>query len=239
LIANRTSLRRGRAGGRTRRGNALIEFLLTVPILGFMMALTVYMSFAMLTRQQAIIEARAKLWHSVNNDAWSAMKLEGYDPNAGGAPPQTGWGDKPRGSGEELTRLQPDIQQTTIARVSSAKGRDYWERLWENLPGRSDIKVSRSFKTSGTVWDFIDHNASGDHTRDSSAWHFYHLDAWKIARSGPLSEIFNAFDKNMNTEGGLGFFDKTRDDIIKRWWHGTDILDSEMNSGTGAAGAGN
>jgi hypothetical protein len=199
-----------------RRGNALIEFLLAVPILGFMMAFAVYMSFAMLTRQQVIIEARANLWHSVNNDAWSPMDLLTLVNPLSPPPAPQGWGNKPRGTGEELDRLVADIQGSVSNGMTNSKAIDYWFRLRDNLPGRSDIKVSRSFTTKGAVWDFIDHKAAGDHTRDSSAWHFPHLDAWEIARSGPLSEVFQAFEQHLDSTAAP-HFEQTREDILTRW----------------------
>jgi len=219
--------RRTRAARAHRPGNALIEFVLTLPIIVFMAGTTMYMSFAMLTRQQALCEARYRLWNSANNDPWSPMKLEGFDPGSAGAVPRTGYGSKPRGTGDELDQLRADVQSRSLAKASNARARDYWERLWDNLPGRSDIKVSRSFTSSGSLWNFIDHTATADHFRDSSPWHYYHIDAWKIARSGPLKEIFDAFHNGL--QGTVApHFQATRDDIIKRWWHGSDILDDDL-----------
>jgi len=224
-IAPASAARRSRR--RARPGNALIEFVLTLPIIVFMCGTTMYMSFAMLTRQQALIEARYRIWNSANNDPWSRMKLEGFDPVGSTPPARVGWGSKPRGYGEELDRLRADVNAKSVARATNAQARDYWERLWDNLPGRSTIQVSRTFKSSGSLWNFIDHTTTADHFRDSSPWHYYHIDAWKIARSGPLRDIFLAFRDNLQGQVAP-HFQTTRDDILHRWWDTNDLSDVDL-----------
>ena len=204
------------------RGNALLEFVLTLPIIIFVTGLVIYMSLALLTKQQTIVEARHQLWHAVGYGGWSPMRLEGWEPDTGGDPE---WGNRPRGTGEELDRLRQNVEPDTIRKVSSPRARDYWDRLWGNLPGRHETHASRSFETQGSLWNFIERTALADHWRDSSAWPFDHLDAWKIARSGPLRVIFESFRDNLSGDVA-DHFKPTRDDIIQRWWHGSDVLES-------------
>ena len=218
-LLRRTARRRAEAG------NALLEFVLTLPIVIFMTGLVITMAMAMLTKQQTLVEARYHLWRAAGHGHWSDMKLEGWVPaGSGGATADDG--DMPRGTGEELSRLYDDVAPETVARTSDAQARDYFSRLWGNLPGRHKTEATRTFKTQGGLWDFIQRSATSDHFRDSSPWHFYHLDAWKIARSGPLREIFEAFRDNLQADVAP-HFKPTRDDIILRWWHGNDILDEE------------
>ena len=210
---------------RARRGNALLEFVLTLPIIIFMTGLVMYMSFGMLCRQKALVDARRSLWRSAGRGRWTPMKLEGHTP--GVDVDEDDDTHRPRGVGEELDRLWGDVAADTVAKTTNPMARDYWNRLWDNLPGRHESKASRSFKTSGRLWNFIHRTARAEHKRDSSPWHFYHIDAWKIARSGPLKEIFEAFREHLEMETFAPHFEPTRDDIMRRWWHGQDILEDE------------
>jgi len=205
----------------TRRGNALLEFVLTLPIIIFITGLTMYISFGMLSKQRALVDARRALWRSAGHGHWTAMRLEGHTP---GQVEDDGT-KRPRGTGEELDRLRPDVEPDTIARTADPQARDYWFRIWDNLPGRHESHAQRSFKTSGSLWNFIHRTAKAEHWRDSSPWHFAHLDAWKIARSGPLQEIFQAFRDHLEMARFAPHFEQTRDDIMNRWWHGEPYED--------------
>jgi hypothetical protein len=210
------------------RGNALLEFVLTLPIIFFMTGLTIYMSMAMLSKQQALVEARYTLYRTATNGYWPPMKGVALSDTSYTNSPRDG--NMPRGFGEELDRLEPEVAPPTLASTSNGQAREYWQRLWTNLPGRHETRAQKSFETKGRMWDFIERPAKANHVRDSSPWHFFHLDAWKIARSGPLREIFDAFYNNLQATVAP-HFDPTRKDIIDRWWHGTDILDDEANGG--------
>jgi hypothetical protein len=224
LNAHGARRERGRRAARApRAGNALLEFVLTLPIIIFMTGLTIYMSMAMLTKQLVLYDARYRLWASAGHGDWTHLKLEGSVP---GASDDDGT-QRPRGSGEELDRLRPEVEPDTIAKSSNPMAREYWQRLWDNLPGRHETESSRSFKTSGSLWNFIQRSAGAQHLRDTSPWHFDHLDAWRVARSGPLKEIVEAFRTNLEQATVAPHFEKTRDDIIHRWWHGDDLLSQE------------
>jgi len=223
-------------GRRRAPGNALVEFVLTLPIIFFMTGLTIYMSMAMLSKQQALVEARYTLYHAAGNGHWSPMKGVAWDDTMDlGQQPEDG--DMPRGSGEELDRLYPEVAPQTLASTSNGRATEYWQRIWDNLPGRHETRAEKSFETKGRMWDFIERPARANHVRDSNEWYFcrdsdrhINLDAWKIARSGPLREIFDAFYNNLQATAAP-HFDPTRKDIIDRWWHGRDILDDEANGG--------
>ena len=222
------------AGGRDRRGtacraparrprrrpaagNALIEFILTLPIVVFVAGLTIYMSTAMLTRQQALFEARHIILNSSNtDDGWSSMKgLETWLPGVGGHHAND---NLPRGTGEELDRLRADIYNDTFAKCSSAAARDYGELIWSNLPGRRDVHTSASFTTSGRMWDFIEKTVTADRCGDTSPWYYHDLDTWQMARASALQDVFKAFYSNL--QGSVApHFQATRDDIVQRWWH--------------------
>jgi len=213
---------------RARGGNALLEFVLTLIIIIPIAGLTMYMSSAMLTKQKALFACRRSLWRSAGHGHWTPMELEGTDPyddeDADMEPDDT---YRPRGEGEELDRLRPEVEPETLAKTSNAMAREYWFRIWDNLPGRHESEASRRFESTGQMWRRIPHTSHAQHKRDSSPWHFYHLDAWKIARAGPLKEIFGAFEKHLETEQFTEHFEPTRKDIIRRWFHGGDILRQE------------
>ena len=209
-----------RGARRCARGNALLEFLLAIPIIVFVAGLTVYMSMAMLAKQSALIEARYNLYKA-SHGGWSPMKLEGWDPDL--TNPGTGGVNQPRGYGEDLDRLKPEIGPSTTAQVSNPLARDWWERIWDNLPGRLKTNSTKTF-TTAPMWNFLEKSADADHQRDSSSWHFQHLDIWKIARSGPLSEVFNDFRQNLSLGQVAPHIKPTCDDIYTRWWHAGDLL---------------
>ena len=212
------------AGGARRRvrGNALLEFLLTIPIIVFVAGLTITMSVAMLAKQQAVMYARVDNYNA-SHCGWSAMKLEGWDPSQ--TAPGAGGANLPRGYGEDLDRLRPEIEPSTIARSPNPAARDLWERLWDNLPGRLTTSASKSFTTM-RAFNFIRGPAQAEHQRDSSPWHFYHLDFWRIVRSGPLSEEFSTFRQAFQFNGAqlAPHVRPTCDDIYKRWWDASDLM---------------
>jgi hypothetical protein len=205
------------------RGNALLEFLLALPIVVFLTGLAIYMSLALLTKQQVIVEARHRLWQGAQHGHWSDLNLDpNWDPRAG-----TGTNDMPRGRGEELDRLRPEVEPPTLASSSNPGAVDYWLRVYGNLPGRHQAQASRWFQTQGSLWSFLNRQAASEYWRDSSPWHFHHLDAWKIARSGPLKPIFESFRHNL--QGDVAeHFKEVRDDILHRMFHASgDELDDE------------
>ena len=212
-----------RGARRRARGNALLEFLLTIPIIVFVAGLTITMSMAMLAKQKALVEARHVLYERCQG-GWSPMKLEGWDPDF--TSPGAGGKDMPRGYGDDLTRLKPELEPATIQRVTNPDVRAFWERIWDNLPGRYKTHSTKTFKTA-PMWKFIQTSADADHVRDSSTWHFWHLDVWKIARSGPLREVFQAFRDNLTMGQVAPQVMPTRDAIYSRWWHARDILNEE------------
>jgi len=207
-----------------RPGNALLEFVLTLPILFFLTGLVMYMSFGMLSRQKALVDARRALWHSAGHGGWSNLRLEGYTPQPWELVEDDGT-TRPRGTGEELARLFAEIQGPILAATSEPLARDYWFRIRDNLPGRHESHASRSFRTEGNMWRFLNRTATAGHWRDSSPWHFAHLDAWKIARSGPLREIVQAFEEHLEHAEFAPHFEQTRQDIMNRWWHGEPVAD--------------
>jgi hypothetical protein len=206
-----------------RRGNALLEFVLTLPIIFFVTGLTMYLSFGMLSKQKTLVDARRALWRSAGHGHWTELRLEGHTP---GAVVDDGT-RRPRGTGEELDRLWPDIEPRTIAMTTNARAQEYWYRIWDNLPGRHEAHASRSFanQVPASMWGFLRKNTRAEHWRDTSPWHFHHLDAWKIARSGPLKEIFEAFREHLEMAEFAPHFEPTRDDIMHRWWHGDPYED--------------
>lgn len=219
------------AGGARRRvrGNALLEFLLTIPIIVFVAGLTITMSVAMLSKQQALVEARADMY-KWSHGGWSPMKLTGWDPSQ--SAPGVGGPNRPRGYGEDLDRLQPEIAPSTIARIGDPLTRDWWERIWDNLPGRFKVEKTKRFETA-PMWNFIETSAHADHVRDSSPWHFDHLDIWRIARDGALSEVFNTFRQSLQFSSGAlaPHVRPTCDDIYRRWWHGSDLMGPQLPGG--------
>jgi hypothetical protein len=202
---------------RSLPGNALIEFVLTLPIIVFVTGLTMYMSMGMLAKQQTLTDARHQL--ALNHWGWPPMEL---DPRWTG--PSSGTVDFPRGEGQALNRLKVEVDPVTIQKVSSDQARDYWRRLWGNLPARQHTEASRSFQTQGSLWNYLPKTATSDQYGDQNEWRHFSIDCWKISRSGPLHPIYQSFWDNMQA-GVAPHFETTRKEIIRRWFHGEDELD--------------
>jgi len=223
-------------GGRRRRarGNAILEFVLTLPILFFVTGLTMYMAIAMLTKQHAVLEARCNLWES-GGWYWPPMKLEGYTPLpvSSPIPVPANAGDMPRGSGDDLAWLIPEIEPKILATTTNPEARNDWAQIRDNMPGRHQTHTSESFTTDGQMWNFIDKTASGDHYRDSSPWHYDHLDIWKIMRCEAAKEIWQDFYTHLYSPPPMTsepFYD-TCHDILNRWFEAKDILDKAGSGG--------
>jgi hypothetical protein len=84
------------------------------------------------------------------------------------------------------------------------------------------------------MWAFIDKTATSDQCADQNEWRNFSIDCWKIARSGPLQPIFQSFWDNLGANSDVGSggvmpttddpFQRTRDDILNRWFHAGDLL---------------
>lgn len=207
---------------RPRPGNALLEFVLTLPIIIFVTGLTIYMAIGMLTKQQTLVEARHRLFSSAGHGHWIPMNLEGWEPEDF----EDDGTQRPRGTGEALNRLRPDVEPHTIEKTDNALAVDFWDRIWGNLPARHEMHAHRSFETQGSLWNFINRSTHAACYRDSSPWHYAHLDLWKVARSGPLQVIYRAFKDNLEPDVAE-HFEPTREDIINRWFHAGDAADEE------------
>jgi hypothetical protein len=178
------------------------------------------MSMAMLTKQKALKEARATLWREAQG-GWSPMKLEGRDPSY--SDPGVGGKHLPRGDGEDLDRLRPDLQRVGVPRTVIGEASKYWPRIWDNLPARHETESTKTFQTA-PMWNFLETSADASHKRDSSPWYFYHLDAWRIARAGPLAEFFGVFRAEFENSSNLNQFESTRKEFFRRLFHAGDIM---------------
>ena len=218
--------RTSRDARRRAPGNALVEFVLTLPIIFFMTGLTIYMSMAMLSKQQALVEARYNLYRTASNGYWPPMIGVALTDTSYTNSPRDG--DMPRGSGPELDRLYPEVAPQALASTSNGQAREYWQRIWTNLPGRHETRAEKSFETKGRMWDFIERPARANHVRDSSPWYFDHLDAWRIARAGPLAELFGIFRLEFENSSGLNQFESTRKEFFRRLFHAGDIMNQNQ-----------
>jgi len=200
----------------------MIEFLLTVPFVMFLAGLTVHTANGLLTKQRTILDARHQVY--LARDSWSSANVDtSYDGSGSGD------ASRPRGTGESLDRLRSDIESDTLDQVSSASAVDFWNRVFGNLPGRQSAESTRSFETQGELYAFIPTALTSDHRCDQNEWRFSDIDVWRIARSGPLQVVFAAFLDNLQGEVAAPF-EKTRTDILDRWWRGQDALEEAQQA---------
>jgi hypothetical protein len=134
-----------------RRGTALVEFVVALPFLAMLIALTFFLGFAMGNRQQVIVAARHAAWSQASGSP---------APSAGQASPSAS------GSGPRQT------PQDLVAAVGSAGGSvSLAQALFiDTFPGGSSASVSTEFATSVAAWQQFRGAISASCAREGGPW---------------------------------------------------------------------
>ncbi|MDK1032318.1 MAG: hypothetical protein QGD94_09955 [Planctomycetia bacterium] len=187
-----------------------MEFCMSLPIIIAVVGLTIYFSFAMLTKQETLIAARHSLWNAAAYGAWSQMNL---DPNWNPTEGTSQGGNTPRGVGKGLDDLAQRIQPAILALSGNGVATDYFDRVWGNLPARHEQHSTKQFDTKTQLWSWLDSTVKAAHYRDSSEWTIWHINAWKICQENTLADFHKVFHGELDVVEEP--FEYTRDRILK------------------------
>ncbi|MBN2584241.1 MAG: hypothetical protein JXL80_14355 [Planctomycetes bacterium] len=203
-----------------RRGAAMVEFLLMIPIIVFVISIGCYMAIGMRCKQDTLVRSRYDLWLNINQwwhdwdeevTHWSA-----WDTGANGSiPSPVNEGNRPRGTGEALEHLYDEAGREAYETSSNMETQDYFRRIWNNLPGRHVVRRTRTLETSEAV-SFLESDVHGRHIMDSSTWPVAHLRLWYFAQYGPMKEINDIFHDELDDMPDE--YKRVREEILHNWF---------------------
>jgi hypothetical protein len=198
----------------------MFEFLLMVPLLMFILALGGYLALGMRSKQDTLVRSRYDLWLNINQwwhnwteevTHWSAWDT-GADGPIGSA---ANTGNRPRGTGEELEYLYKEAGADAYNATDNTMARAYFRTIWNNLPGRHVVRRSRTLETASAV-EFLASEIRGQHTMDSSTWPVAHLRLWHFAQQGPMKEINQIFNEELQDVPDE--YKRARAEILHNWF---------------------
>ncbi len=204
---------------RAFRGQAMIEFLLTLTIMLFVVAFAIYLAMGLWGKEATHIEVRHRLWRQSDRSWWhhDAGSWSGWDGDANGdVPSGARGGDRPRGRGESLDYLYDEAGREAEFVTRNNEAKDYFRRIWNNLPGRHHRRVSHRFETGSRAFSWMDGTVASDYFHDSVSWTHDQEPPWLIAMYGPMSEIETEFKSHLDDVPAP--FRRMRDEVYHAWF---------------------
>lgn len=205
----------GPTGGRRRRGTALVETALCIPILAAIIGSTLFLGFAMMNQQHVKAAARYTPWRRVYGNWYRPPGLDPNDPNAQDDPNYPGLNylffrsraagihvDGVGGSREEFDGLVAAAGQHGQDAEQLAHDLIFWTgpddsdgfdhsrgaRVWANFP--SDVAVLEQFR--GAI--------RASHIRDGVEWRRSQARCRRVVREQFLHDV----DNMLQSVGGQG-----------------------------------
>ena len=200
---------------RTAAGTALLESIILLMILMTIFAFTFRLAPAMNMKAKLTTHTRYRVWRQpaqwhhhwdVDNDrSWTA-----YDAGANGMIPSPAVAEssfdeyqmkRPRGDGEALDHLYSRIGSEIVNSTSDGSAQDYLRRLWNNLPGRKQLKATHLYEVverMPTVAKILGLMISR-YQYDTAPWVHSQMPAWLIAQHGPMREINDVFHQELSS----------------------------------------
>ncbi len=152
-----------RASMHRRRGAALVEFAMAIPLLATVIALTFFFGYAMTNQQHVIASARHVAWDKVKGGATpSSQELNTafFDGKAGQSSVTLGTG--PRDTLDALVRR--------AERRSLPAGELIAQCIGQPWPGGQSARVSADFPSSVPAWRKFTGAIQSRHVREGVEW---------------------------------------------------------------------
>jgi len=190
----RPSTARGaRRTGHWRRGQAMIEFLLTVPLLLLILFLIVTFGKGFRLKQRAVVGSRYAAWHTAQTGGAGTMDEFRQDffygdttgSHAAVASPDDGKNDFG-------TRLDLPVGAMT----------DYWDHAQANARGESRQRAAVDYEPPGSVYRYALERIGETTTREYQTWHWGDFNFWEFFGERLMQEatdrrddVLDAFDQ--------------------------------------------
>jgi hypothetical protein len=201
----------------------MVEFVILLPFIILITGLGMYLALGLTAKEDLLVQTRCNVWnHSLGNTT-DQGPWQSFDPNATGA---AGSGtsdedpDHPRGTGDALDYALANAGQEAESAATNNAAQDLFNRVWNNLPGRNDLKKSVDYEKATPAFNFLNGNINYELQLDTADWvhgynAYYVFDAsqpfqvqpgdsrqlplWAIAQYGPMQQINTIFTQTFGS----------------------------------------
>jgi hypothetical protein len=201
-------IRRRRSRIRFRRGTAVTEFILAIPLLAVVLGLTLFFGWGLMHKQQVIIADRYATWQQVETGSWPGTgKLnETFFRN--------------EASSVDLDGI-PAVTETVTDLVAEAGGRSGLAEaladtmLAQRYPGGKRAQVSAKFDSNRALWERHNGTIHHRHGREGITWRRDEVQPWETLRDVYYPELDAGLQRVSPPADGMA--DMIRGLYLKRW----------------------
>lgn len=194
------------AGARRRRGTALVETALCIPLLALALALTLFLGWAMMNQQGVKSAVRYTAWRNVYRSRYEL----GYDPNDPnnvesptpealnrkffrdeGTDIDIGGGN---GTIEEMEQLVQAAGQYSGAAESLSAELLIYRTYWGGFHRAQRSAISSEFETQAEALQRYEGDIRSEHMRDGVEWRRHQADCRRAIREQFLLPLHTVLD---------------------------------------------
>jgi hypothetical protein len=211
----------------------MVEFVLLLPLIILVCGLSMYLAMGLSTKEDLVVHTRYKVWRDaqdtymmpnwfwrddLNDGTWSP-----YDPTANG---QAGTGtgnpdaNRPRGTGDALAYALTNAGDAAYSAANNNAAQDLFNRVWNNLPGRYDVKQNVYFSSATPLYSYLNGTIYSELQNDTADWTHGQLPLWIIAQSGPMQQINSIFTNTLgqNAANLPEPFQRMGEEVLHGWF---------------------
>jgi len=176
-----------------RRGQAMIEFLLTVPLLLLILFLIVTFGKGFRLKQRAVVGSRYAAWHTAQTGGAGTMddfRQDFFYGDATGS--HTSVASPNDGKADFGMRLDLPVGVMT----------DYWDYAQTNARGESRQRAAVDYVPPGSVYRYALERIGETTTREYQTWHWRDFNFWRFFGQHIMQEatdrrddVLDAFDQ--------------------------------------------
>lgn len=176
-----------------RPGTAMVEFVLTVPLLASVLGLTFFFGWVMMHKHQVVVADRYAAWSRVEAGAWPGtddLNIRCFAGEADGVYLDTL---------EGVTETVDELVGLSAAR-SPRTGALADRLLDEWFPGGQRAQVGASWNTSQPLWQQFVGRIKHQHGREGITWRRDEVSPWNTLRD----EYYSDMDTSLKSKGNMG-----------------------------------
>ena len=192
-----------------RRGTAMIEFVLILPLLAVILGLTFFFGWALMHKHQVLVADRYSVWQKVETGTWPGtddVNTRVFNRQAQGVN---------LASADGVTQTVDDL-----VGEASDKGGPRTQTLAdtllrENWPGGSSVEVVANFRSSWALWEKFGGQMHHSHAREGITWRRADVAPWNTLRD----EFYNDLDMQLQRVNppGQNFAQMIRGLYLSTW----------------------
>ncbi len=192
-----------------RRGTAMTEFVLIVPVLGVILGLTFFFGWALMHKHQVLIADRYAAWKRIETGSWPTEEELNEIAFANRATDvQIG------GSQHELRETAEDLVGEVGSRHEMARA--LADELTVNrFPAGRRAHVAASFDANQALWEKFTGHIRHRHAREGVTWRRDEVNCWSVLRD----QYYDDFDQDMQRirAPGNGMAQMIRRLYLRHW----------------------